>query len=310
MSLLLNAQTNSPHVLDQGGLHVRNGGTSMAAPIVAGIGALLLEKCPLISTSDFITALNLTARSDSFTGTLPNYGFGHGKVDGFELLLLTNFKPTINGNNEFCEGDSVEFTTTPSYTDYVWSTGDSGLSTYADTSGQMFVKAVNSIGCIGVSDSIQVTMHPLPPVPNISQIGNSLLSSPGYEYQWYLDGSAISTADNQQYIVLTSGYYQVEVINVHGCTNISDSLFVSKTGIEAHEPFVDLKPNPVADRLLIDVKNTHSVEYALYSSEGKCIIDGTIDDHVTLDLSGISAGLYILHISNSGVIHQHRVIKQ
>jgi len=68
------------------GKHVRNGGTSMASPVVAGIVALYLEKNPTASYSDIKNALICTAVQDGFTGAVPNREYGNGKVNGFAAI--------------------------------------------------------------------------------------------------------------------------------------------------------------------------------------------------------------------------------
>ena len=78
-------------VLDSGLLHMRNSGTSMSSPLVAGVAALYLEKCSKATHLDFKTDMINTAFADGFTGTLPNYGYGHGKIHALDLLLETNF---------------------------------------------------------------------------------------------------------------------------------------------------------------------------------------------------------------------------
>ena len=74
---LSNTANNSS--IDVGGWHVRNGGTSMASPLVAGVAALFLQQCPKATYQDFINAIHSSSSSDSITGSIPNYAFGYGK---------------------------------------------------------------------------------------------------------------------------------------------------------------------------------------------------------------------------------------
>lgn len=66
--------------------HVRNGGTSMASPVVAGIAALYLQKKPTATYDEIKEAIICTAKRDNFTGNQPNNEYGHGKVNGFAAL--------------------------------------------------------------------------------------------------------------------------------------------------------------------------------------------------------------------------------
>jgi len=79
--------------LDSGGWHVRNGGTSMASPVITGIAALYLEKCPFGTYSTFKTLLTSTAYTDGFTGVVPNNAYGFGKANALDLLLTTAIEP-------------------------------------------------------------------------------------------------------------------------------------------------------------------------------------------------------------------------
>ena len=69
-----------PYVLN-GGNYLIEQGTSMAAPHVTGIVALMLQARPKLNVTDAYTILRGKARKDSFTGSTPNQQYGDGKVD-------------------------------------------------------------------------------------------------------------------------------------------------------------------------------------------------------------------------------------
>ena len=56
-------------------------GTSMAAPHITGVIALMLQARPNLTQPQIIDCLTRTARSDVFTGATPNFDWGAGKMD-------------------------------------------------------------------------------------------------------------------------------------------------------------------------------------------------------------------------------------
>lgn len=81
------------------GFSIRRG-TSAAAPLVAGIAALMLEANAELSPELIKELLFDHATEDTFTGTLPNQLWGHGKVDAYGAIAsmrLTNiFEPELS----------------------------------------------------------------------------------------------------------------------------------------------------------------------------------------------------------------------
>lgn len=78
---------NQPFKLAQGGIHIRDGGTSSASPVVAGTIALYLQKNPAADWQDIRNRILLCAKTDNFTGSfLPNNNWGHGKLDALNAI--------------------------------------------------------------------------------------------------------------------------------------------------------------------------------------------------------------------------------
>src|SRR5690606_23855777 len=90
LNILATLTANEPFKVAEGCMHIRGGGTSIASPVVAGTVALYLQKCPNAPHSEVMAAITGTARSDPFTGGVPNNHWGHGKIDAFAALVTSN----------------------------------------------------------------------------------------------------------------------------------------------------------------------------------------------------------------------------
>lgn len=83
------AYANDPRLAprrDPGGRYITIQGTSMAAPFVAGVIALMLEREPDLDPAEIRQRLRVTAQRDALTGPVWNPGFGFGRI-GVQALL-------------------------------------------------------------------------------------------------------------------------------------------------------------------------------------------------------------------------------
>jgi len=102
---------NQPYKLAQDGLHLRDGGTSSAAPAVAGTVALYLQKNPSANWAGIKNRVTLCAIQDIFTGSnLPNNTWGYGKLDAVNVMTGCN----VSGFDEININDFVLLYPNPS----------------------------------------------------------------------------------------------------------------------------------------------------------------------------------------------------
>ena len=119
-----------------------------------------------------------------------------------------------------CEGDSTELRVGNGYRSYLWNTGDTTSTIFVSTSGMYWVDLVDSSGCGGTSDSLEVFVHPLPIVeitgPRIVCPGElfTLSATSGIAiYQW-------STGDRTPSIqVASAGVYRVIATTLDNCSD-------------------------------------------------------------------------------------------
>jgi gliding motility-associated-like protein len=137
---------------------------------------------------------------------------------------ITPASPTL-----FCDGDSVKLFCT-NFTKYLWSTGDTTQSIWANSSGQYSVQIISNIGCI--SDTGSITITEAPPL---------LLQLDAKVYTDTFNISAYNATDGEVYLTLPgtfppyaiywstglentdtltgvgAGYYYVDVTDAAGC---------------------------------------------------------------------------------------------
>ena len=225
---LLNDPANNS-IIEDGGFHVKNGGTSMASPLVAGAAALFLQKCSNASYADFKSALQNTATADIFTGFTPNYAYGYGKLDAHELLLQNHHPVSINGPDGICTGEliTLNYNTSLIPSTVLWNNGSTASSITISQPGTYQVLLSDELGCKNRSNVKIVSSYPLPFV----DAGPNRIECPGEAISWNASGTATSYAwsnglsNNELFVPSEVGYYSVVGTNSFGC-EASDSCFL------------------------------------------------------------------------------------
>lgn len=147
-----------PFKVAQGGMHNRNGGTSLASPVVAGTAALYLEKCPHANWLEIKQAITGTAKTDGFTGFVPNYSWGAGKIDAMATLSSSLFNINITLSNDTLYA-------TQGYVSYQWYVNGNFIpgatQAFYKISQQGFytVEVINNSGCSSSSASFPVGLN-------------------------------------------------------------------------------------------------------------------------------------------------------
>lgn len=286
-------------LLAYGGMHMPNGGTSMASPVVAGVGALLLEKCPRVSQSDFINIITSTSYQDGFTGSnLPNMGWGYGKIDGFAALESTNFNPAYTGDTDFCDGESTQIVIDPSLQNVLWENGSTAYSDVFIDSELTYFTAYNEQGCRGDTAWLNIVKLPVPIAPVITVVGDTLLATAGFSnYSWTWNGiSYVNTGTSNYLVGSDNGNYTVEVLDGNGCSNVSSVFQYLSASIEGLAPIFRIYPNPSSGKLIIELKKSvQAVEITDLS--GRLIWkEVELSTSNTVDMSQWSDGVYAVRI--------------
>jgi len=301
LNILANLMANEPFKVAEGCMHARNGGTSMASPVVAGTVSLYLQKCPSAPHSEVMAAITSTARNDAFTGSLPNNQWGHGKLDAFAALVTSNrddFNLAVDGPAAFCQGEQVQVSAPDGFNAFHWSNGATGNPLMYSEAGPLSLVARDASGCAALSDTLTFVVHPRPDTPVVTANGNELASTPAVGYQWFRDGSPLGGETGQRMEAAVSGNYHVRVTDANGCSAESDPVLVIITGIPPHvgDHFL-LWPSPANDRVTVRIPSGKGqATVRLMDANGRVVLEETVANGPIIELSlrGLASGTYIV----------------
>lgn len=237
--------------------------------------------------------------------------------------------PTITTSSAFiCKGDTMTLTAAGTLNDaakWYWFTGSCG-GTLVDSGATIKVAPgdtttyyVRGLGnCVQSGPCKAVTVYVDEALkPSITVAGAVLTSSAGSGNQWYKSNTALAGATNPTYTVTSTGWYKVRYTNANGCSALSDSVFVTPSGVQQILPGGDIKvyPSPFTDKMHISIGNryqdlnkwhlvlTDNTGRQVYTQEG-------LDHENDIRLKHLSPGIYLMYLETPGGKQVLKVVKQ
>ncbi len=230
---------------------------------------------------------------------------------------------TTTGNLNFCDGDSLVLTSSDSIGNQ-WNADGIALAsdtnqTYVITqTGFYSLTVTNSYGCSAtafMTDTVHV--YPNPPHPTIFIAGDTLKCLlTGYNYQWLFNDSAIAGETNFYTVPATTGNYSIVISTNEGCSDTSQVLFYTVTGINAAQDFSDvlIYPNPANKTLHVECEQKNNVAGLLTLKDvtGKTVFVKELSAtthrlHETLDVSALVKGIYFLELNVNGMMVMRKI---
>jgi len=275
-------------------LHMRNGGTSMASPVVAGIAALYLEKCYMGTYQSFLDDLHATSYTDTYTGAVPNFAYGYGKPHALNLLLASNYTSNVDGQSPACINDTLFANSSTALTSAVWNTTDTTLSLPVPNGGDYSFTAYDAFGCKSMSDTFTVVLLTPAPQPVITLDGTYLVTADYPDLQWYQNGVLLGGETDDSLLINTSApaYYNVVATSVDGCSMWSDT-FNILLGLDEISISAVLYPNPASSEFRIDADSKINSVF-VYDVYGKKVAETKLK---TVNCSSWSKGSYMVIVN-------------
>jgi hypothetical protein len=245
-------------------------------------------------------------------GALYKIPYGRSAVlieaDTVAKVIVTPETLSISASpsSNVCNGDTVTLTaSSPGCVDCTYQWNDllhtTGSRLKVTLAGVYQVTVTNNAGSLTASQTVMI--RPAPPKPVITPEGSSLKSSASAGNRWYLNGILITGATGQYLSPVTTGTYKVQVTE-NGCSSpMSDGFAFTITAIIDPAYFagqVQIVPNPVHDRIIMNNKLNHPVYVNLYDITGRLLMTTRVPLNSTRELkvSHLNNGIYMVLVTD------------
>lgn len=225
------------------------------------------------------------------------------------------------GNLPICSNDSIILSAGKGWPAYRWNTGDTTYRITVHRAGLYYAELTGNFGCIGSTDTIEVTTIPAPPKPMITRDLDALMSTEAHRYQWQLDGRDIPGATERTYRLTAPGSYRVQAFAENGCSEYSDPYDVRVLGVS--EPAaagafsLHTWPDPVRSELHIALTGPpqESIRVLLTDVLGRTelLFDGQLAlerRNLTREISDYAPGPLILLLLTRDGVQARKILKE
>ena len=194
-----------------------------------------------------------------------------------------------------CTGNSTVLTASGATT-YSWSTGETTASITVDPTTNTTYTVTGFNGACSATDSVDVTVHPLPTVSISGTLtycvgaSTTLDAGAGFaSYSW-------SSGETTQTISATAGNYTVTVTDSNGCSNTSAQVTVTETPLDVATVVYDSSSYCQVPTGALAVEGYYPL-YSTESASNAVSSDGTSHTHT---LSGTT-----YYMPNAGIVVYH-----
>lgn len=263
----------------------------------------------------------------------PYVAFYDGANGGFASVMTYTVCEAPDGvavsstDTTICSGDTITLTVTGNLndaTDWAWFSGSCGgtaegtgntITVYPGDTTTYYVSGTG--GCIISNNCTAHTINSATvPVPTVTQNVNTLTSSAATGNQWHTAGAPIAGETDDTYTVTADGWYYT-VVSVGDCSAMSDSVFVTVTGVQNLDiaKLVTVYPVPFNNTLNVNVnagKGTLAEwEFLVSDNVGRIVYKhNTVNATNSLNLETLPNGIYFLTVQNAEGKQVYKVSKQ
>lgn len=218
-------------------------------------------------------------------------------------------------NESICFGDTTTIIANGA-TNYTWSTGSVGSTiSVSPLSTTTFTVTGTDSTCRGFAFA-KITVNPLPLVPTIQLVDDSLVSNATFGNQWYsIANGLIPDAVSAYYKPSVSGYYYVIVTDSNGCiSDSSNHVYYNTQSIQdfSKDALVVIAPNPNDGRFTILFRGTapQKVVIGIVNSLGVAVFSHTYHSttEVKIDLGQIPSGVYSVIVFDPSASCTHKLV--
>lgn len=232
--------------------------------------------------------------------------FSDAFVAALECGPNTELNPKVS-EVELCEGADSIIYAPGGYTEYQWQVDGSpvsvprkdriNLATLKEGIHEVAVRIVGADGCVGISDTVRITVKPGLPEPLVTKLGNVLSCSVSeVTYQWYYEGNPIQGGTNQNQEIIGQGLYRVLISDDKGCTRMSADFLEGTTGVagETANQTLTVWPNPFAEYL--HIQGTAGSLVTISDVLGNNVLTTTLSGNVDRIALTVARGTYLLTV--------------